>query len=101
MEIQVLLSLICFILAGSTGLFFATMYLFRRQFMPYHAADNQIVFARQIAGFIEIITALPDLHRRESDALDLLEPIRPSDRGLESGKADALIDCHARLLLFS
>jgi len=37
METQLVISLICFILVGLTGLIFATMYLFRKQFMPYHA----------------------------------------------------------------
>jgi hypothetical protein len=37
MELQQLLSLICFILVGITGLIFAALYLFRGKFMPYHA----------------------------------------------------------------
>jgi hypothetical protein len=37
MKTQLLISSICFFLVVITGLIFASLYLFRKRFMPYHA----------------------------------------------------------------
>ena len=58
MKTQLLLSSICFLLVMLTGLFFASLYLFRKQFMPYHAKAVGKIWIELDATIRTLIIAL-------------------------------------------